>query len=75
MARPIWCRFCGAQATVIAGVFPEKCANRSCEEVGFWSTQPVSVTMKDRRKHKRPRVPYDLNHNDIRMLRAARIEP
>jgi len=73
MARPIWCRFCAAQSDIVAGVFPEKCPK--CEGVGFWSTQPVSTLVKERRNSKRPRVPYDLTHNDMRMLRAARIQP
>lgn len=57
--------------TVVAGVFPAKC--EKCEGVGFWSTQPVEEPIEERRARKRPRVPYDLNLNDRRLLKQLRI--
>jgi hypothetical protein len=70
--RPIWCRFCGHPAVVIAGVFPAACAK--CDGVGFWSTQPVSTLVKEQRQKKRPRVPYDVTTQDYKLfLRRIRI--
>jgi hypothetical protein len=71
MGRPCFCRFCGHPAVVIAGVFPPKC--EKCDGEGFWSTEPVETLIKDRRKTKRPRVPYDLTFMDRRMLKQLRI--
>lgn len=75
MARPIFCRWCGEESTVIAGILPEACPG--CRELGFerppkWSTEPGQI-VKERRQH--PRVPYKLSWRDVEFLRTNRIAP
>lgn len=53
---------------MIAGVFPAKCPNAVCGEVGFWSTQPVTRVIRDRQKSKQPRVPFDVTHQDYKLF-------
>lgn len=52
----------------MAGVFPTKCENSVCGEVGFWSAEPVERAIKDRRKAKQPRVPYSVTQQDYRLF-------
>ena len=72
MGRPIWCRYCGHSTQIVAGVFPASCAK--CDGEGHWSTQPPAAYLEPPKKHaKRPRVPFDLNQQDRRLLQRLRI--
>lgn len=54
-----------------AGVFPATCID--CGNVGRWSTEPGHEMLERRKHEKAPRVPYDLNINDRRLLKQLRI--
>lgn len=60
--RTYWCRLCGASHTQCTSVdLPGACP--ACREPAFWTTEPM------------PRVPYVLEANDRRFLKAIRIDP
>lgn len=72
MARTVYCRYDGCEGfqDVLAGVLPSVCDK--CGRSARWATDPS--VLKERRKHaKQPRVPFDLNVMDRRMLRSLRI--
>lgn len=72
--RTFWCRYedCGKPDESVAGEQKVRCP--ACGRTARWTTDPAA--MKERRKHaKSPRVPFDLNHNDKRLLKQLRIGP
>lgn len=66
MARTIWCRheICGKPYESVAGHEPDPCP--ACQQKASWATMPG--TPRERRNAKRPRVPYDLTYNDVKLF-------
>lgn len=60
MSRVLYCRLCAKPYDSVAGDQPAYCPE--CKEEAAWTTEPV------------PTVPYELNVNDRRFLRAIKIE-
>lgn len=72
MLKRVFCRYADCQASfeVVSGRFPKECP--VCYRPAMWGTAEGNTLKPPKR---RPRVPFDLNLNDLKLLRRLRIKP
>lgn len=73
MARTLWCRHadCGKPIDSVAGEQPQICP--ACQKSAHWTSVEGAGPIERRKHLKGPRVKFDLNLNDKRLLRSLRI--